>query len=431
VYNKSTYTFSVKFPAAEPFAVVIYRADINAVLDAIYTVTTSKAVKQQLDDMQPDPYWPNRWKDFISPTGTSFKTFPNPKGGHYTFPNPDKSTDPFHPSALLDALRSAFVPITKQPMLLRDIKLNPAINQSLPAIWNGTEKKITTTDFTLDGGMNTSYFYFARDVSSRMQLGDGSPILGPIQLVNTRPPSALILSKVVSCPPNSAAGTNTAVQFDLLAPLVADKVTKVCIYRAMSSIDAAHLRSMKPIEEVDISALSGNGGILTIKDDFQGEEIPYGDPLYYRLVGLRKVEYTDFNNMPTTIYVPSLPSKLCMVNVMDTVNPVPPTLSYSVLNTTSSTLIGVTLSWAKTTYKGKYFLFKMTGMGQWSKIHEFINTANSAAMTVKLLNTTFASDDLFILDNDGNKIYHHFKIGVESASGLLNLYDEILTMGDI
>ena len=47
------------------------------------------------------------------------------------------------------------------------------------------------TDFTLEGSMNpdTVYFYLARELGNRMQLGDPSPVFGPVKLVNLKPPA--------------------------------------------------------------------------------------------------------------------------------------------------------------------------------------------------------------------------------------------------
>lgn len=46
------------------------------------------------------------------------------------------------------------------------------------------------TDFTLDGTSNNIYFYAVRELSSAMQMGDYSPVIGPVNLVNTNPPVA-------------------------------------------------------------------------------------------------------------------------------------------------------------------------------------------------------------------------------------------------
>lgn len=46
------------------------------------------------------------------------------------------------------------------------------------------------TDFTLDGTSNNIYFYAVRELSSAMQMGDFSPVIGPVNLVNTNPPVA-------------------------------------------------------------------------------------------------------------------------------------------------------------------------------------------------------------------------------------------------
>jgi hypothetical protein len=440
-YNKSTYTFTTKF-TQDPFAVVVYRADINALLNALYESTpstnavTPNKIKEQLDAMQPDKYWVNRWKDMVNPSGSSFQSFPKSGGGTYAFPTPDKLI-PLPPVStfakdVLNTICNVFVPVTKQPMLLKDIITNSTINQKTPATWNPATKTLTFTDFTIDGGMNTSYFYFVRDMSSRMQLGDASPIRGPIQLVNTKPPSAPVISKVTSRMADIALSLTPAIRFDILVPPASEKVTKIHIFRTTKSEDAIHLRTMQqPVLEVDISTLTNNNGILSIYDDFTGIEVPFGDPLYYRLVFVRKVDYKDMNDLGDILWIPSISSKLCLSNIMDSVNPEPPVITFTKIQSSGNEFSNIVLSWHKTTYKGKYFLFKMSSSGQWSKIKTIDNQQNIALVSVPLLQTDLLSDKLTVINDDNENIYHHFKVGVESTSGLLNLYDKILTIGSI
>ncbi len=72
----------------------------------------------------------------------------------------------------------------------------------------------------------------------------------------------------------------------------------------------------------------------------------------------------------------------------------------------------------------------MTSSGQWAKLKTIDNPQSAAVLSINLQQTDWQTDKLVILDNDGKKVFHHFKIGVESASGLLNLYDKMLTIGE-
>ncbi len=429
IYNKSTYNFSIEFDA-EPFSVALYRTDTNAVLNALYTPEKVKEIKDELEKMPIDKNWVARWRNLVHPDD------PIQSFGGYQFPDPDnqqllanQQSPVLSKLEMIKAIQALFVPITKQPLLLRDIEINPAIHQHLPAIWQPAHKRLLFTDYTLDGGMNTAYFYFVRNIGLNMKMDEPSPILGPVQLVNTRQPAALAVSKVLTRLPDPAKPEKAAVLFELLAPMPTEKISKIRIYRAANSADALHLRSMVPLNDLLLSSLKIENGVVSVMDDFGVAEIPYGDPLYYRIVGLRQVQYKDVNGALVTEDILSAPSKMILANVVDTVNPEPPKAAFTFNSSANNIYSDVEIFWNKTTYKGQYFLFKMTEIGQWAKIGTLDNTGNQPVLRAKLADTTLKNGDLPSKDQDGNKIYHHFKIGVESTSGLLNLRDEVLTIG--
>ena len=88
----------------------------------------------------------------------------------------------------------------------------------------------------------------------------------------------------------------------------------------------------------------------------------------------------------------------------------------------------VVLSFDKTVYKGKYFLYKLNGQGQWVKIYEI--ESNEDTITIPLEMTDLGTNILSIEDgqNDNQSIYHQFKIEVENTSGLLSQEAKILTI---
>ena len=171
--------------------------------------------------------------------------------------------------------------------------------------------------------------------------------------------------------------------------------------------------------------------VINLLDDFQPEgeeeiEIPYGQPLFYRLVALREINYTDPAGDEVQEFVPSLPTKVLLTNVVDNVNPSPPVITptYQEIENDSqqvSELQQLKLSWTKTTYNGKYYLYKMNSTGNWNKLFE-IQTNNPA-----YLMHVFA-ESIPKLDEDGETIYHRFKVSVENSSGLLNLTENIITI---
>ncbi len=112
------------------------------------------------------------------------------------------------------AVLSVFVPLTEIPLIYSQIRddsnYQPINKKQVIRDRNGTLLKSTDsdydiapmakraanknelqfTDFTLDGTSSNIYFYTVRELSSAMQMGDYSPITGPINLVNTNPPIA-------------------------------------------------------------------------------------------------------------------------------------------------------------------------------------------------------------------------------------------------
>jgi len=460
-YFKSAYTFSVQLASRnsgqEPYAVVFYRADLKAILSALYKQETIELIAKALPDPLEDAdYFTARWqnligfdftyddpnKPFYDPTtgpnasvkGT-FRRFP--AGTGFQFPNPDRESDKnnpdlisfdgtqvpgnIDPDLLKEAIYSVFLPLAKEPILYADIVSNTDIKPSKPAKMNGT--KVQFTDFTLDGAMKTSYFYCAREMGNTMQLGDMSAIMGPIQLINTDPPQAPIVQKVITQIADSLNGVDTAVRFELLPFSSHDNIKKIYIYRTNNSTDALSVRTMgEPTKKIDFDPKQSTNPVIFVDDFANDPEIPFGDPLYFRLVALREVKYKDFALQDVVDYVPSQPTKILLSNVVDLKNPEAPEITATVASSTSNELNGVKLNWSKTTYFGVYRLFKMNNSGNWNKIFEVKSN------DPKDLEYSF-SDPLPKLDEDQNPIYHHFKISVESTSGLLNLKDKMFTLG--
>jgi hypothetical protein len=79
------------------------------------------------------------------------------------------------------------------------------------------------------------------------------------------------------------------------------------------------------------------------------------------------------------------------------------------------------LTWTKTTYKGQYTLLKMSAAGTWTKLFE-IATNDAAELTYNM------PAALSKIDEDGNTIFHRFKVSVQSTSGLLNLVENRITI---
>jgi hypothetical protein len=470
-YYKSSYTFTMDFAADhKPFAVVMYRANDDAILRALYQDDTYDAVSQKLEQLgEDDPYRSDRWRNLISlnyeysnpnhpfhdPTGSSpdgsFRKFPSADG--YGFPIPDKGgvlDGVTAPDDVLDDLRDAicgaFTPLTGLPLVYDLIKgpsyvpvpkpqnirndqgtlldpNDPAFDIAPMAKRTGNGNEIQFTDFTLDGTGNNIFFYMGREIGNRGRMGDPSRIAGPVQLINTRPPDAPAVKKMYVDELNLLDGTGPAVNFEINAYPEVQKVGRVNIYRAADAADALSVRTMRLVKTVDLTLTNQTGNLsLILSDDFEDGSVPYGGMLFYRIVALRKVS----NPNGGIDWAPSQPSKLLLTTVPDTINPEAPELTFTsnALSGSPAALSGVVLSWAPTVHNGTYHLDKMSPAGNWTRIYH-IKTNNT--VTVDLAATDLGTNILAKETEDGDaSVYHRFRVVTENSSGLFSLTDQVL-----
>jgi len=472
-YYKSSYTFTMDFAANhKPFAVVMYRANDDAILRALYKDHTYDVVSHELEQLgEDDPYRSDRWRNLISlnyeysdpnhpfhdPTGSSpdgsFRKFPSADG--YAFPLPDKGgvlDGVTAPGDVLDGLRDAiggaFTPLTELPLVYDLIKgpayvpvpkpqnirnnqgtlldpNDPAFDIAPMAKRTGNGNEIQFTDFTLDGTGNNIFFYLGREIGNRGRMGDPSRIAGPVQLINTRPPDAPAVKKMYVEELNLLDETGPAVNFEINAYPEVQKVGRVNIYRATDAADALSVRTMRLVKTVDLTLTNQTGNLsLILSDDFEDGSVPYGDMLFYRIVALRKVS----NPNGGIDWAPSQPSKLLLTTVPDTINPQAPELTFTAnaLSGSPAALSGVVLTWAPTVHNGTYHLDKMSSAGNWTRIYH-IKTNDT--VTVDLAATGLGTNILAKENEDGDApVYHRFRVAAENPSGLFNLTDRVLVI---
>lgn len=452
-YSKAKYTFEVQLNQADPYALVFYRLDLTAVLHALYKDETIRLLKEKFGQPEEDEFFTSRWKSLMSWALDTDKGFAFVDGDR--FPDPDKAQyyldkgiaipsyvpeifkTGIKPGDVLNAgmpteikvlevikatVLDAATPILEKPLLYSSITQNKITPQH-PAI-KLAGNRIRFTDFTLDGEKITSYFYFAREMGSKNDFSGPSPIAGPIQLINTQPPKAPLVRKVTTQLADPLMGQDTAVRFAILGFPIYDKIRKIQVYRSLNELDARTVRTMTPVQEIHLDASEAAQEVIEIVDDFTsggGLEIPYGEELYYRVVSLREVQYTKEAGGPLfTEYVPSLPTKAFKTRVVDSVNPEPPEITAHIGTTTPAEYQNVQLTWTKTAYNGRYTLFKMNSVGNWTKVFE-IQSNDPVELAYTL-------PDPLPREDDGDAIYHRFKVSVENASGLLNLTEKIITI---
>ncbi|REC63593.1 hypothetical protein DRF65_05735 [Chryseobacterium pennae] len=330
----------------------------------------------------------------------------------------------------------------------------------------GTAHSTLFTDFTLDGASDNFYFYGVRELGNQMQMGEFSKFQGPIKLVNTNPaepPKILSLLPVVD---NATLGISAKVRIEVNSYTDVHKINEISIYRATNKLDADSILSMKHIKTVKIADVEVNpeNGPWTVYDEFEDlDEKPYGDPLFYRVVASRKVEYTttDYNVSPPATktvqeQAPSLPSKTTVTMLVENYNPPAPVLRYHSEPVESDVINWVILSWDQVCYKGKYHLYKMGPTGNWkeiaridtdekdtSKAKLYVYGNNPATNTEEWLfaeafdmtgNEFFfpveklGLDPMKIKDEEGRVLYHHFKMVSQNTSNMFSTEEKILTI---
>lgn len=454
LYYKSSYTFRINF-AHKPFAMLMYRANDEAILRALYKDSTYDDVRQQLKLLgEDDPFSADRWRNLLSFDYSSsnglFKKFPAVDG--YAFPNPDKGglLNGSPPDSILNDLKEAiwgaFTPLTEMPLMFDFINgssyvpvpkrqnirnaqgtlldpNDPAFDMAPMAKRTGNGFEVQFTDFTLEGTGNNIFFYCGREIGNRGRQGNPGPIAGPVQLINARPPDSPGVKKMYVQELNVFEGTGPAVNFEINSYPEAQKVERMMIYRTSDAANALSVRTMRIVKEVDFAATSQLGKLsILLSDDFADGFVPYGDPLFYRIIALRKVKGPG----GTTDWVPSQPSKLLLTTVIDTINPEAPEITFTSngLSGSPATLTGVNLSWSPTAYNSTYYLDKMNVTGNWVTIYRI---RTNDAVTVNLGATSLGTDILPKESADESRpIYNRFRVRVENSSGLFNLADRVL-----
>lgn len=457
-YGKSSYTLTVDF-THRPFAAAFYRADAFTILRALYGPETFATIRTALFPPEKDPFFGNRFDDLLAfgdsgSSVTQFTSFPL-NGDFFSFPFPDSNPFLADTGTPLENLKGkikselikAFLPLSEQPLIYSLIRPDPTYvptnqkqtfrdaNGDLLAPGEGAfdlapmakrseangVHTIEFVDFTLDGSMNpnTVYFYFARELGNRMQLGEASPTFGPVKLVNLSPPSAPKLRKISTVPYDVLTGHNPEVRFEVVVPSSTDPVTRLRIYRAGAPVDALTLRTMAPVKEITTLVPTADGTFI-VADDFSSDPVVlYGEPLFYRLAWVRDVFYEDELGAPQTAAVISEPTQTLLANLIDIVNPTAPVPVLHLLATTSAGEKLVRMSWSKATHNGTYYVSRLDPSGNWVRLTSFKTNDDLV---------TFDLPDALPVDNeDGEKIYYRFKIDVENSSGLLNRSDSPIT----
>lgn len=346
---------------------------------------------------------------------------------------------------LKNAILQAFIPLTEQPPVYAHIKsgkqtlsapsvvrdtngnlIDPIANDLYPMTriyQDGDETRIRFTDYTLDGASTSLYFYCAAEMDSKLKLSDPSPVLGPVRMVDAFAPEQPQVRKTIVRLRDDYNEQTAAVEFDMIPFIASERISKMAIYRCTDETDALSIRTMQLVDTVPFD------GVIT--DDFGDVPFPlYGEQLYYRLVAIREImEPTDVLNTQTVrvVEIPSKPSEIIKTTLADNVNPKAPDLTFIIGESTEEAYEEVIVQWNATCYNGTYTLQKMNSRGNWNDMYQV--NQKTGVMTYPPMDSLGQPDfvtydktaSLAKKDEDGNTIYHRFRVVVENASGLFNL----------
>lgn len=395
---------------------------------------------------------------------------------------------------VVDVIHNCFVPLTEIPVIYNFIKgqlsyfpnYKPIPKKQVVRDRNGNLLKPTDsdfdmapmavsylinnhpatqfTDFGLDGASNAKYFYTVREINLQLKTGPYSTITGPISLVNSAPPTAPEVIKIIPVLENRTLGIAPCIQLQINAYNKIQNIKKINIYRANNANDSLSIRTMKLVKIIDLEVenLEDSSKWIFTDDFSELAQVPFGDPLYYRLTVSRQIKYKDIDDMLVVDYAPSEASKLVVTNIVENYSPESPTVLYTAFTFNSNTdnvISDITLYWEKTAYKANYHLYKMNAQGNWieiirviadrtlnKKYHYYNLDANgnwSATTNPELINepngiiyvplekTNLANSSLEVLDLNGKSIYHHFKVITENTAGMFSKKENILTIYDV
>jgi hypothetical protein len=367
---------------------------------------------------------------------------------------------PWTPQQILKrAIQDAFLSLTEQPPMYSYFKtgtqtsaakaksrdangniLDPIANDIFPMIKKlpSFPGKVRFTDFTLDGASKSLYFYRALEMDDKFKFSEASTPVGPVLMVNAFSPDRPQIRKVITKLQNTSTNTASSVLFEINQYSENEKISKVEIYRATNDIDALSIRTMKKAKSIAWG--------MPLIDDFSDVAFPlYGETLHYRIIAIREMEDVEDvllapaplpnTPIPTVIVdLPSLPSDISKAGIVDVINPTAPKL-YSINGTTIATeLQDVILKWEATCYNGTYRLQKLNASGNWVEFYSVKVT--DTAMQYPPLDgannpdfTNFPDTQILQrLDENGNAIYHRYRVQVENSSGLFNLSEYEITL---
>ena len=349
------------------------------------------------------------------------------------------------------AISDCFIPLNEQPPIFMHLKsgrqtssapsvirdtngllLDPLTHDIYPMIRTYTDSGSTYvrfTDYTLDGASNSLYFYRAMEMDDKLRFSEASDTLGPVVMVNSFAPEKPQIRKTITRLENPSEEISAGIVFELNPYGESEKISKLDVYRAIGETDALSTRTMTRVKTIAWGD--------PIVDDFANDAFPlFGEELVYRLVALREVK--DMRHILGTaqaelVEIPSHPSDMAKATLVDVVNPPAGELEFVIGGVTDDDFTDVLISWQATCYNGSYSLQKMNDSGNWVELY---NTKQKTGTLhypplvngVHDFTNYTATVQLPRKNEDGEAIYHRFRVQVENSSGLFNLEEKVFIL---
>lgn len=449
--GKAAFTFNMEIkPDAKgklrnPFGFMFYRTTDVDVLEALYSPETIAGILKSLAELAEDPFYNKRFVELVNLVfdpahPAQFNVF-DAMPQAYGFPVPDKAglAEPGDNQTLrsqlyYNAIIGTLLPLTEQTPVFNFIKTGMQTENTLPVIrdidgnllnasdpsfnpfpmirrYTKADKVNSTyirfTDYLLNGSSRSLYFFAGTEMTNQLVPGMLSRFTGPVTILHTAHSAAPVIRKFSLSAANVGAD-QPEVTFYLAAMSPGDQMTKVRVYRTTDPLKAGVIQLIDTFFDVEIVAGAAEGYEIT--DSFADIPAPAGQPVYYTLAGIRTI----INELEEAEDVLSEVSATLTVNLIDTVNPKAPQLTY-----TESTNL---LNWPATATNGKYYLFQQNSKGNWARIFTVQPPDSNAVMEYVL------PQPLVLNDEEGNRIYYRFKVQAQNSSGLMNLTENELTI---
>ncbi|WP_113639265.1 hypothetical protein [Nubsella zeaxanthinifaciens] len=444
--KQAAFTFDVRFPSArKPFGFMFYRTSNINVLNALYNENTVRDILTELQSLTTDLYFGQRYLDlvnldFVDSDNFTFQVYdalPEP----YGFPTPNKAglflpedTIEQKKAKLESTVLATLLPLTEQPPILKYLKTGVQTSNDLPVIrdangdlLNPTDPRfnpfptvrsyqktddlsvsyIRITDYFLSAFSRDFYFYTSAEINSQLNIGPISEFLGPVEVLNTETSFVPIISDYQFSTSFSTIDT-PAVSFEVTTLPVVEQFEQLRLFRTTDEQASVSIAQMDQLFDVPVDNDVETSYVF--EDDFSDlPSVPLGKTVYYSVAAVRTIinEYDELEE------VLSQPSAVVSVKLVDVFSPDAPELIY---DEPSNSLL-----WEPTTFDGTYYLFKQNSRANWEQVYNVQPPASNQLMTFQLgvLPTT---------DEDGDRIYHRFKVQVANSAGRLNILDNELTV---